>query len=175
MLGHGALVVTPPRSRLFAALAALALVPVALVACGSGGGSATASATGTLQVVDVRIDRPALPSQAAVRLVVRNGTARADTLTSVSGSVASGVSVHRSTLDAKGRSTMVPVSRLPIPARSDVTFEPGGLHVMLEGLKHDLAVGDRVRLTFTFTHAGTRTVTATVVLPGADDQEHDHG
>jgi copper(I)-binding protein len=165
----------PLRTRLAAAPIALLAIATLLAGCGSGGGSSPAVASSGLQVVDTRVDRPALPDQTAVRLVVRNGSARADTLTSVSSPDATGSSIHRSTTDSAGRSIMKPVRTLAIPARSDVTFAPGGLHVMLTGITRSLKVGDTVRLTFTFAHAGHRTVTARVVEPGTDPSEHDHG
>ena len=165
-----------PRLRLVAPLVALlAAVTLGLAACGSGSSTAAAQPSSRLEVLDVRVDRP-FTAQAAVRLVVRNGAGTPDTLLSVSSPAASGSSIHRTVTDSKDRSTMVGVERLPIPARSDVTFEPGGLHVMLTGLKHELAIGDHVTVTFRFAHAGTRTVRAPVVAPGSDPHtEHDHG
>ncbi|MEO6627573.1 MAG: copper chaperone PCu(A)C, partial [Aquihabitans sp.] len=162
-------------------LTLIALVAVSLAACGTtpsraaeGGGS------GALRVVDATIDVPVNPSTAAVRFVIDNDTATADTLTGVSSDVGS-AAVHRSAVDAEGRSTMLPVPSMAIPARSHVTFAPGGLHVMITGLKNELRVNDTVKLTLTFTRAGTRTVQAQVVAPGsttgADDasqMEHDH-
>jgi copper(I)-binding protein len=157
------------------ALVALALLALAVpVSCGSGSGSSSAGASGVLRLRNVRVDRPALPEQAAVRLVVDNGTATADELVRVTSPDATGADVHRSTIDAEGRDVMKPVERLAIPARSEVTFEPGGLHVMLTGITRDLEVGDTVEVTFTFEHAGRRTATAEVVEPGTDPSEHEH-
>ena len=166
---------TPPmprRLRSASALVALVVVTGAgLAACGSGDGAA---ASGSLTVVDVTVDRPINPAQTAVRLVVDNAAARADVLESVTSPAADHVSVHRSTTDERGLSTMEDVDGLAIPARSKVTFAPGGLHVMLEDLTGDLAVGDRIPLTFTFAEAGTVAVEGTVTEPGAPAEEHDH-
>lgn len=120
------------------------------------------------------VDLPANPEVGAVRMVVRNGGDHADALVRVSSPIAAGAMVHRSIVDAVGRSTMVPESSLPIAARSSVTFEPGGLHVMLTGISRALHVGDRVPLIFTFRHAGTVRATAVVVAPGADGGDHEH-
>lgn len=164
----------PHHLRPTAALLALVLAMGAgLAACGSGDGAA---ASGTLAVEDVTVDRPINPAQTAVRLVVDNASATADTLEAVTSPVAADVSVHRSTTDDRGLSSMEAVDGLAIPARSKVTFEPGGLHVMLEDLTGDLAVGDAVPLTFTFAHAGKVQVSGTVTEPGATLEEHDdHG
>lgn len=162
-----------PR-RLRPALALVALVVLAgpgLSACGSGDG---ASASGSLTVVEVSVDRPINPEQTAVRLVVDNASATADVLESVSSPAAGQVSVHRSVTDDRGLSTMERVDGLGIPARSEVTFEPGGLHLMLEDLTGELAVGDRVPLTFTFAEAGAVSAEGIVTEPGVPAEEHDH-
>lgn len=168
-----------PRPALVSGLVAVLLSGAALVALGACGSGATARQAGAgearLLLLDVRIDRPANPDRAAVRLVVHNGTDAADVLIAVESPHAQRAEVHRSSVDAQGRATMGKVTRLPIPARSDVAFEPGGLHVMLTGLADALAVGDTVPITFTFAEAGDRTVQAKVVEPGsADDQEATH-
>lgn len=167
---------THPSRRL---LTLIALVAVSLAACGTNASPATGG--GAMQVVDATIDVPVNPSTAAVRFVIDNETATADTLAGVSSDVGS-AAVHRSDVDSEGRSTMLPVPSLAIPARSQVTFAPGGLHVMITGLKRELRVDDTVKLTLTFTRAGTRTVDARVVEPGsipdtddASQMEHNHG
>ena len=169
---------THPSRRL---LTLIALVAVSLAACGSNSNSSSATGGGEICVVDATIDVPVNPSTAAVRFVIHNDTATADTLTGVSSDVGS-AAVHRSDVDSEGRSTMQPVPSLAIPARSQVTFAPGGLHVMITGLTRELRVDDTVKLTLTFTRAGTRTVEARVVEPGsipdtddASQMEHNHG
>lgn len=168
---------TPPRPRpvAFAATACLAAI-VLLASCGSSGGPASATTSPTLEVLDARIDKPSLPSETAVRMVIHNGTARADRLIRVRANIAPRATVHRSTTDSAGRDVMLPVSSVPIPARSDVTFQPGGLHVMLTGITRKLSLGEEVTLEITFARGGTLTVSAPVVSPGTDpmDMEQDH-
>ncbi|MGN6694436.1 MAG: copper chaperone PCu(A)C [Aquihabitans sp.] len=158
-----------------------AFLLVGAAACGSGdGGSASAQGgdPGTMQVARATIDWPANPKTAAVRMVVENGTDTDDTLLSVSSPVAARTTIHRTETDDAGRSTMTEQEDLPVPADSEVTFAPGGLHVMLSGITKDLEVGDEVALTLTFEHAGPVEATAKVVEPGSvgDDTEgsHDH-
>ncbi|WP_426572364.1 copper chaperone PCu(A)C [Aquihabitans sp. McL0605] len=168
---------SPLRSSFAALVVGLCLVAGA-AGCGSGSGSGTASAAaddGKVSVQAPTVDWPANPSVAAVRMVIRNGTGTDDELLSVASPVAKTVTVHRTQTDAEGRSTMVEQPKLAIPARSSVTFEPGGLHVMLTGITDDLQVGDDVPLTLTFEHAGTVTATAKVIQPGsAPEGTHDH-
>ena len=175
---------TPSLRSTLVAVALGTFLLVGAAACGSGDGGNSAAAqgddqpTGSIVVEDATVDWPANPSVAAVRMVVRNGTAKPDTLLSVSSPVAKTATVHRSDTDAEGRATMTPEDELAIPARSAVTFEPGGLHVMLTGITEDLQVGDDVDLSLTFEHAGTVTATAEVVEPGtagdATEGSHDH-
>lgn len=51
----------------------------------------------------------------------------------------------------------------PVPANGAITFQPGGAHLMLEGLDRHLTDGDQVRITLHFAHSPSLTVTATVV------------
>jgi len=172
-----------------AALAVLLLVLVALAGCSSSDDRAGAStgtsapSSGVVRIQDATVDVPALPTQAAVRFVVENGTGDDDVLIAASSPIAEHVTIHRSTVSSKGLSTMEPVARLKIPARSRVTFAPGGLHVMLTGLRHRLVAGQTFTLKLTFDKAGTRSAAVTVVKPGTAgssedmsnmDMEHDH-
>jgi copper(I)-binding protein len=170
-----------PRSPLVAiALSTFLLVGAA--ACGSGNGGGQAAAQGdvpaAVQVDDATIDWPANPSVAAVQMLVRNGTAADDRLLAVSSPVAKASSIHRTDVDNQGRSTMERQDGVAIPARSTVTFEPGGLHVMLTDVRVALKVGDVVTLNLTFEHAGTVKATAKVVEPGSvgvdSGGSHDH-
>lgn len=169
-----------PRSTL-AAVALGALLVFGAAACSDGSGRAGAQPEATptrVEVVGATIDWPANPSVAAVRMQVRNATARDDRLVSVSSSVAASSSIHRSGTDDQGRSTMRSVDGVAIPARSTVTFEPGGLHVMLSDLQEDLAIGDEVTLDLTFERAGVVEARAKVVEPGSADGDtggsHEH-
>ena len=106
------------------------------------------------------------PTKAAVRMVVRNGTGTDDTLVAVTSPIAAArprCTAPRPTPTAAP--SWWPSPSCAIPARSSVTFEPGGLHVMLTGITDDIQVGDDVPLTLTFEHAGTVTATAEVVEP----------
>jgi copper(I)-binding protein len=156
----------------------VALLALVAAGCGPDGGVAAQPDRpddGALRVVGVTIDRPATPGTAVVRLSVRNGIGTADALVAVSSPIATGSELHRTETDAAGRSSMAEVASVPIAARSTVTFEPGGLHVMLTGITRSLAVGDRVPITFTFRDGGRRTATAEVVVPGSNlEEDHAH-
>lgn len=60
---------------------------------------------------------------------------------------------------------MQPVPQILIPAGGQVELKRGGLHVMMMGLKRNLAVGDRFAATLQFQRAGALTVEVTVRDP----------
>ncbi len=63
---------------------------------------------------------------------------------------------------------------VPLPAGETVKLEPGGLHVMLIGLKRPLTEGESVPLTLTFEGAGTLEVELAIEERQAG-QAHEHG
>jgi len=153
-------------SRVVVALMALVAVSVTVTGCGKGGGPAEAS--GSLRVVDATVDVPPNPEQASLRFVIDNRSETSDKLLSVSSPAAGAADVHRSEVDDQGLASMEAVDGLPIPARSKVTFEPGGLHVMLRRFDRPLVAGQTIPLELMFAEAGTRTVDVQVVDPGSD-------
>jgi len=54
------------------------------------------------------------------------------------------------------------VSAIDVKPRGQMMLKPGGLHVMLIGLKQPLKVGESFPLTLTFEKAGKLDVTVTV-------------
>ena len=155
----------PTRSLLTAVAIATCLTPAA--ACGSS----DAAIEGGIRVEQATIDWPANPSVAAVRMVVHNDGPEADALVGVTSPIARSATVHRSATDGEGRASMDMVAGLAIPARSKVSFEPGGLHVMLTGITDDVQVGDDVEVALTFEQAGEIVVEAEVVEPGSIDPD----
>lgn len=57
--------------------------------------------------------------------------------------------LHR-TAEEKGRSTMMHVHEVEVPAGGKVVFSPGGYHVMLVKPTGDLRAGDKVPVTLEF-------------------------
>jgi copper(I)-binding protein len=84
--------------------------------------------------------------------VVNRGP-RPDRLTGASSPVASAVSIHRS-LEVGGVMTMRALPSLDVGGGTKVTFAPGGLHLMLEGLRRPLRAGESIPVSLTFTRAG---------------------
>ena len=99
--------------------------------------------------------RPTPPGAAvgAVYFWVKNAGVKEDRLLAVSSSVAAGVEIHE-TQTVKGMMQMRQVASVSCPAGATVKIEPGGMHVMLLGLKQPLMAGSKLDLTLHFRDAG---------------------
>jgi periplasmic copper chaperone A len=105
---------------------------------------------------------------AAGYLVVRNAGEAPDRLLSVAApAVAAGVEIHEMRMTGGVMSMRRLPDGLPIPAGGTVSLAPGGLHLMLTGLKRPLAQGETFAATLTFERAGTVEVAFTVEATGA--------
>jgi len=87
----------------------------------------------------------------AVYFVLQNDSREQDELIDVSSNLADSVEMHESSM-VVGTDVMEmdQVSSVALDAGSEVTFAPGGLHVMLVGVKNELKVGEVVELTLHF-------------------------
>jgi len=132
----------------------------------------TACRGGELTVKDAWA-RPALAgNNSAVYFVIDNPTSEEDALLNVTSNASDLAEMHM-TMVVEGDHkmdhdmenmlqgevmTMVEQEIVPVPGRAEVTFAPGGLHVMLVGVNSDLAAGDIIELTLTFEKAGEITL-----------------
>jgi hypothetical protein len=94
-------------------------------------------------------------------MIIVNNTDRPDVLLGANADIAEVVELHSMEMDGAVM-RMGRVALVEVPARSQVRFEPSGLHIMLIGLKGDLAVGSTVSMTLTFQQAGSVQVQAVV-------------
>ena len=113
--------------------------------------------------------RPAIGT-GVVYLRVVNRSAISDALVGARSPVASAAELHRSSTTTGAMngmamsdvSTMTPVHALALPPHATLTLAPGGAHVMLIGLKHDLHTNEQFLLRLHFVRAGWQTVRVTV-------------
>ncbi len=123
-----------------------------LAACSAGG-------SGEFQIKDAWA-RPGLAGgNSAVFFVIEN-PGEADLLLSASSDVAKAVELHM-TMMQDGNMQMKHQINVPVSS-GETVFEPGGLHVMLIGLKNDLKAGDTFEVTLQFEKNGEKTISATV-------------
>jgi len=91
-------------------------------------------------------------------------TGGADRLLSARAAVAGAVELHTMSMDGDVM-RMRQVDAIDLPAGKTVELKPGGLHMMLTGLKAPLKAGDRFPLTLKFEKAGEITVDVVVEKP----------
>ena len=109
----------------------------------------------------------------AVYFVLENDSREQDELIEASSDLAVAVEIHESSLVA-GTDVMQmnQVFSVALDAGSEVIFEPGGLHVMLVGLKKELKIGDVIELTLHFKKHADIPVSVSVVEFAPDEHSH---
>lgn len=97
----------------------------------------------------------------------------ADKLIGVSGDVAREIQIHTMITEA-GVMKMREIKSLDIPANGKTELKPGGLHIMLIGLKEGLKEGTKFPLKLKFEKAGEVTVDVVAEKPSGDHAGHKH-
>ena len=106
-----------------------------------------APATEGVDVRDAWARPAAQGGNGAVYFVIRSSAA--DELVGVVSDVAEAVEMHESMMNGDVME-MHQLESVPLKAGKEVVFEPGGLHIMLVGLKQDLKLGDEFEITLQF-------------------------
>jgi periplasmic copper chaperone A len=86
-------------------------------------------------------------------------------LIGVSTEVAIRTEMHE-TMSGGGMASMKPITNVPVPAGSEVKFEPGGKHVMLWSINPGLQPPKRITLTFAFSNGERIQADAPLVAAG---------
>jgi len=94
----------------------------------------------------------------AVYATFTNTAAVADQLLSITTPAAKTVEIHATSMNKEGVMRMDQLKTLPLPAGQAVKLERGGTHIMLIGLKANLAKDEIIDLTLEFQNAGKLTV-----------------
>ena len=117
---------------------------------------------------------------AAYMTVINNGSS-GDRLLAATTPVADKIQFHHSVSEDNGVSRMREMHDVAVARGARVTFSPGGMHVMLVGLKQPLKEGQTFPLSLTFEKAGKVDVTVSVAKVGAmqhgdmGPMMHEHG
>jgi copper(I)-binding protein len=110
----------------------------------------------------------------AAFMTLKNMSARDDELVSASSPVANSAELHTHLMEGDIM-RMREVPSIDVPAGGSVSMQPGGLHVMLMGLKQPLRQGEVFPLTLTFANAGP--ITVEIPVKGVSEMpppEHKH-
>ncbi len=137
---------------------------------------------GDYRVGDLRVEQPwarASIGQArtgAAYLTLNNGGEAVDRLLSVATPAAKHAGLHTHLMEA-GVMKMRPLEGIEVAPGAPTVLRPGGLHVMLMGLKAPLVEGESFPLTLTFERAGAIEVQVRIQGIGAMEpkMEHEHG
>jgi copper(I)-binding protein len=90
---------------------------------------------------------------AAVYVTFINDGPKSDKLLKVSSPIAASAMIHTNIKDG-AVTRMRGMDGVEIPAGSTVKMEPGGIHIMLEGIDHPLKDGEMFPLTLTLANEG---------------------
>lgn len=96
---------------------------------------------------------PPVSKMSAAFMVIRNEGDESDYLVGARSEVAKVVEIHRTFME-DGVMKMRKLERVPVPAGGSVELKPGGIHVMLIGLKKTLKSGQTVEITLIFKKSG---------------------
>jgi copper(I)-binding protein len=131
-----------------------------LLLCG-----AAAAQTGAVTVTNAWARAtPGGAENGAAYLTIESPTA--DRLTGAETSVAGKAELHEMKMEGTIMK-MRPLTAIDLPASQPVALKPGGVHIMLLGLKAPLLLGQSFRLTLHLEKAGAREVTVAVEKAGA--------
>ena len=101
---------------------------------------------------------------AAVYFTIINEGNATDTLVGASSDAAETAETHETRMEGDVM-RMVPVPRIEVHAGGPTELKPGGLHLMLVGLKRDLNPGDTITVRLRFETSSEITVTTEVRKP----------
>ena len=155
-----------------AVAAVLVTVAATLIACSApassspvsspGSASTTAANAASAPAISGAWARPGAAGQGRAAYLEITGSATADALVSASSPDAAAMELHETTTDSTGMTGMHPIPSLAVPAGAAVALKPGSYHLMINGLKKPLAVGDMFEIDLMFQNAGKVVVQAEV-------------
>lgn len=129
---------------------------------------------------DLTIENPwaraSVAANGAAYMEIRTSGTAPDQLIAASTPVAANAELHTHIVEGEVM-RMRPVKAIDVNVGEPAVLKPGGLHVMLIGLKAPLKQGDHFPLTLNFAKAGSVEVEVAVEAPGAGgphDMGHHH-
>ena len=139
--------------------------------------AATASGADSVKVTEPwAMPLPAVSVNGAAYLTLTNHGSEPVTLVDAASTIANRAQIHGHT-EQDGQIKMVHLEEVEIPPHQTQEFTPGGLHIMLMGLKSPLTEGEDFSLTLTFKTGQMVEITVPVTekMSGMDgDSSHSH-
>jgi copper(I)-binding protein len=147
---------------------AFVLLPLTLLLAGIGVASAHGYKLGTLEIGHPWARAtPATAPTGGGFLSLKNTGTTPDRLLSASSPVAASIQIHEMKMEGNVMRMRELDGPLEIKPGETVTLAPGGMHLMMMGLKSPLKQGERVPLTLVFEKAGKIDVELMVMPIGA--------
>jgi periplasmic copper chaperone A len=150
------------------------MITLLVVTLLAGGAQAHDYKLGTLEIGHpwARATPPTAPAGGGYLTITNTGTAP-DRLVGIKSPAAATIQVHEMKMEGNVMRMREVEGGLEIPAGATVTLAPGGVHLMMMGLKAPLKQGERVPLTLVFEKAGSIDVELAVAAMGATPA-HEH-
>ena len=130
--------------------------------------AATLAIAAPAAFADVTVTQPwvrgTVPPQKATGAFMRLQSTTDAKLVAASSPAAKLVEIHEMAM-VNNVMRMRPVAEVALPAGKSVDFKPGGYHIMLMGIEHQLKDGDSVPITLTVRNADGKTQTIEVKAP----------
>lgn len=136
--------------------------------------TACSAAKKEIEVHNAWVRPTAQGSNAAVYFTIHNHTDMDDELTGASATVADSVEIHESKMENDVmQMSMVP--SVPLAADEEITFKPGGLHIMLVNVNQELVLGEHIGIILQFKNHEDVVVNVHIenTVP-EDEHEDDH-
>lgn len=138
--------------------------------------ASSSAVAGKLEIHDAWVrETPPNAAVMAAYLTLRNHAAKTFTLVSAASPDFNRVEIHR-TEQSDGMTKMFPVSRVMLSTNSSVSFQPGGMHLMLMKPKKRFKAGNSISLTLFFSDESSLNISVPVKKgTGNDEHKMDHG
>jgi copper(I)-binding protein len=130
-----------------------------------------APGSGGVEVREAWIRPGAQGANGAVYFTIENHSSETQELIGAASDSADAVEIHESKMSGDVME-MHQLESVPLAPGAEVKFEPGGLHIMLIGLKKELKNGDEIGITLQFKNLEDRIVQVPVRDAPADEGSH---
>jgi copper(I)-binding protein len=136
------------------------IVCLSLIAaqCGPSPAEEAVAAAGVSEITVTDAYLHASMPNGAVYLNLKNNGNAGDRLVGAETDIAEAAELHETRLDENDVMRMRPLEEVELPAGGSATLQPGGMHIMLLGLKQSLVRGDKIKLTLNFAQAEPQTI-----------------
>jgi len=99
----------------------------------------------------------------ALYFEVKNSGDGEDWIVSIDTPLSQKAEIHNTLIDSNGSATMVRLEDVKIASGESLKLSPGGMHVMLIGLKENIRAGQEYTVNINFKNSGNEKVTAKVI------------